>query len=175
MDEGQLQITFDETINITTFQPRRLTVQSSGATDGSAVMVPITGGSFPMANSAEVTLTLTLSDLNTLKLMAGVGVSTSNTYLRLFSMVATDMSGIVSVELAPLEATNVIPDRSAPILNRFVLDLSRDIISLTFDEPVNASSLDFTQFTLPELQCYWNFSSTNSYGWHCYFSRWYHH
>ena len=34
MDEGQLQITFDETINITTFQPTRLTLQSSSATDG---------------------------------------------------------------------------------------------------------------------------------------------
>ena len=148
MNEGQLQITFNETINITTFQLTRLTLQSSSATDGIAITVPITGGSFPMANNAEVTLTLTPSDLNALKLMAGVGESTANTYLRPFAMIVSDMSGIVYVEQTPLVATNVIPDRSAPILNHFILDLNNDTISLTFDEPVNASSLDITQFRL---------------------------
>ena len=108
MNQGQLQIKFNETINITTFQLTRLTLQSPSATDGSAIMVPITGGSFPMANSVEVTLTLTSSNLNALKLTAGVNESTANTYLCPFAMIVSDMSGIVSVEQTPLVATSVI-------------------------------------------------------------------
>ena len=82
LNEGQPLITFDETISITTFQPTRLTLQSSTAIDGGEIRIPATGGSFTMTNSPEVTLTLTPADLNSVKLTAGIGDSPGNTHLR---------------------------------------------------------------------------------------------
>jgi len=130
------------------FQPTRLTLQSSTAIDGGEIRIPVTGGSFTMTNGPDVTLTLTPADLNSVKLTAGIGDSPGNTYLRPFAVVASDVSSIVAVKQTPLPAFNVLADRAAPDLNHFVLDLSGDTVSLTLDEPVNASLLNFTQFTL---------------------------
>jgi len=148
LNEGQPLITFDETISITVFQPTRLTLQSSMAIDGSEIRIPVTGGSFTMTNSLEVTLTLTPADLNSVKITAGIGDSPGNTYLCPFALVASDVSGIVAVKQTPLPAFIVLADCAAPDLNRFVLDLSSDRVGPTLDEPVNAFLLNFTQFTL---------------------------
>ena len=172
LNEGQPLIAFDETISITTFQPTRLTLQSSTAIDGGEIRIPVTGGSFTMTNSPEVTLTLTPADLNSVKLTAGIGDSPGNTYLRPFAVVASDVSSIVAVKQTPLPAFNVLADRAAPDLNHFVLDLSGDTVSLTLDEPVNASLLNFTQFTLFNSSDTAT-SSRNPTGWYYYFSRWY--
>ena len=143
---GELRVTFDETINITTFVQTSLILQNSSLSG--ATELQLTGGRPTTVISATVNITLLNTDLNFIKLQPSFGETISNTYIRALAAVVSDMSGNVAGAGRAVMASNVIPDMTPPLLSRFILDLSRDEFRLTFNEPVNASSLVFTLFTL---------------------------
>ena len=146
LNTGEILITFDETINITTFTSTHLILQSSTAAD--VTVRTISGGTFTSTANAEITLRLLDPDLNFIKLASNFGDDRINTYLRNLAGIAVDQSGNVAMISSPITAANVIPDTTPPDLQRYSLDLSRDLLSLTFNEPVNASTFNIMQFTL---------------------------
>ena len=148
LNKGEIALAFEEAVNVTTLQVSLLTLQSSSATDGSASEITITAATTtPQTNGASFTLALTSNDQNLIKLDPEIGVATS-TYLRASADIVVDMAGVSAQDQAPIIATDVIADITAPRLDRFVLDLDSDTLELTFNEPVNVSTLQPTQFTL---------------------------
>ncbi len=146
LNDGVIRITFDETINITTFVDTFIILQSSSTTGG--IELQLSGGMSTTAFSPVVNVTLLVSDLNFIKLTSNFGDNRDTTYLRNLAGVTVDQSGQVARAGGPIRASRVITDTTEPDLQRFSFDQSQDLLSLTFDEPVNASTLDIMQFTL---------------------------
>ena len=148
LNEGEIIVTFDEAINVTTFEANLLQLQNDATTDGSATIIPITTASItPQENGGSFTLILAVSDTNMIKLDAEIG-AVGSTFMQALENVAVDTAGNIAAEQTPIEATDIIVDVTPPELDWFVLDLDSDILQLVFDEPVNVSSLLFAQFSL---------------------------
>ena len=145
LETGEVRLIFDEPVAANSLLAGAVTVLSkdvgSSATISSLVEVRL-------LNLTELTINLTMSDLNAIK-------SAHRTYPLDSAIVAagcvSDFAGnsyagndadhMVSIDL-------IVSDTSAPKLLSFVLDLSRKIILLTFDEVIDTNTLRPTNVLL---------------------------
>jgi hypothetical protein len=102
-------------------------------------------------DSLFVTIDLSVIDLNAIKVLKALAVSTPTTYLAVSSYLINDMNSRPVEEIKRTDSLGVstfAPDRVAPEMDFFHLDMSYKRLSLAFSETVNASSIDVTQLTL---------------------------
>lgn len=97
--------------------------------------------------STVLIITLVDTDLNFVKEKRGLGTNTSNTYVSVETGGIKDIAGNDVEPKTGLKAMSVVPDSKSPSLISFDLDMDDDTLSLTFDETIDASSLDGAQFT----------------------------
>lgn len=103
-----------------------------------------------------VTFTFPTHELNRLKLTPRVCTSAADCWLTVGppGNFVTDMAGNNLVELPNGQRTlsrslvTFIDDKSGPLLDEFVLNLTSRELLLTFDEPVNSATFDTTGLTL---------------------------
>ena len=152
LDSGNLSLTFDETVDFSSLNFTSLTIQSSQFSD--SISVQLTGGNHSnMYDSTIVSLTLTIDDQNEIKRIRPLATSTNNTYISLTQGGILDMNGnpVVMVNSSyALPVDMFQEDITSPLLVTFDLDMDTGTIYLTFDETVEASSLDVTQITLQD-------------------------
>ena len=177
MNRGLLHFTFDETVNASCLDPKQITIQnlpvleeftSVNASSAANVSVPysqscpeptvvqnftLTAGYVDSNDSTVLTVRLILSDLNEVKRLEELADCFAHTLLSLTGTAVCDQNRNYIQEIPPtsgrgLEAVNFIPDATPPELLSFELDLTNEILLLSFSETVNASSLDVTQLTL---------------------------
>ena len=153
MDMGVISLTFDEVVDITTFQADQLTLQSNAVGGASSQSVSLTGRSRIMPNitSEQFDVYLTQADLNTIKASSNLGNSHSDSFLYF------TMNMISDLNLNPVNAVsssnavgvrNFILDLTPPSLLSFSANFYIGALSLTFDETVHVSAFDFTALTL---------------------------
>ena len=143
----RLILTFTETVDASSLSIPSfslLSTQSGGAgsrrfnlTDDSE----IEGGNPVGLDSTEITITLGTDDLNAIKMLPELAVSPDSLYLVIGSDGIRDMSGINIAPQTPRAADEFIEDAVPPMLLRYSLDMNIGVLSLTFDETVNGSSL----------------------------------
>ena len=146
MNEGVLLLSFTEVVNFTSIDLRQITIQNqqSLAVDASHV---IQEGNVTFQNLTRVSIELSSNDLNAVKKILALASNFSNTYLSFTSDLLTDNAGLTVV---PISSSNAEPvtsytfDETSPILNYFSLNLTSDVLSLTFDETVDASLIIVT-------------------------------
>ena len=158
MNMGVLYLYFSETINGSSFNPDAITLRSSA--EFGASHHPLTGGDWDPLYRDFIELKLDIDDLNEVKRILDLANSLSTTYISYTENMVTDMSsGITEAER---ESNNVIPrqlfesvpaidyqiDRIRPKLVAFSLNLTSELLQLTFDETVNASSLQIDLITI---------------------------
>ena len=155
MNSGKLILSFSETVNGSNYNPRQITISSSAT--GTSLSEPLTGGDFYPVFSNVLNLNLSITDLNKLKQIIGLADNSETTFLSLTSDTVTDMeSNFVSrliLEISrfagrPLLEDNYIFDTTSPQLVNFSLNLTSEMLILTFDETVNASSFNIGQITI---------------------------
>uniref|UniRef100_A0A1X7T080 Uncharacterized protein n=1 Tax=Amphimedon queenslandica TaxID=400682 RepID=A0A1X7T080_AMPQE len=171
LNQGQVSLTFDETVLVGSFYFTGLTfqvVQSLSSIIGSGaefnisngtnetlydnctiLQYTLTNGNWTNLNNTPIfTFNLTSFDLNNIKRELCLATSITNTYLRFSSGTIQDMNENELVEISQEDASQaylVIPDRTQPQLVSFELNLTSEILTLTFDETVLASSFDPTE------------------------------
>ena len=141
MNTGLIEFTFDETILASTVQLREITL-IAGA--GSSVLFPLTGGTVSTTNSANINITLSTSDLNSVKLLTGLYTAKSTAFISFTSDAFRDMQSRVIPQLPATSARQVnvfVADSTAPSLESWTLDMNGPSMVLSFSEPVNATSL----------------------------------
>ena len=146
LDAGTISITFDETVNYSTLVLTNMIIQSDD-TASPASFRELTGGTFTAINSPELTITLLNTDFFNLTLLPGLATNVSNTYLTVSAGTVNDMSSQSSTARRR-QAGAVIPDQTPPTLVEYAIDFSTDSVELTFNEPVDVSTLNFSAFTL---------------------------
>jgi len=155
MNTGELILSFTETVNGSNFDPRQITLSSSST--GTSLSEQLTGGDFYPVFSNVLSLNFSITDLNRLKQAIGLADNSETTFLSFTSDTVTDMeSNFVSRQIleisrftgSPVAEDNYIFDTTSPQLVSFSLNLTSAMLVLSFDETVNASSLNIDQITI---------------------------
>ena len=151
MNVGQVILVFTETVDVTTFQARQLSLQNRMA--GSSATHTLTGYRELIPPDADSTLAVQLSesDANIIKANTGLGTVVPNSFLSISATTIMDMNSNNVLPIGTsqaLQANRVVPDGASPVLRSFSLDLNTGSLRLTFDETVNAATFNISALTL---------------------------
>ena len=149
LDIGSLELTFSEAVNISALDPTGITLQSHLTSP--ILDFTLTGGSAVAVSFTEIMLVLSTDDANALRRMQGLATSIVDTYLALTSDIILDYNGNPVLPISPsaaFQATQFIADTPPEVVSFPVFDLDTGMFSISFSEPVDASSANITQFTL---------------------------
>ena len=141
MDTGTFTFTFDETVNASSLIPSVLWLQAQS--NVSFPSFKIVSGNHSTSDSTVVSLTISEYDLNSIKNLTALATSRTNTYIYFSSQFISDMNSNAIVPVILTNASQVVSftaDRTQPQLIRFTVNLTSEIMSLTFSEVVNSSS-----------------------------------
>ena len=148
-----LILTFDETVNVDSFNVSHIVVQSDGNFSIATYHTLRDYRAISMENSTIITVLLALDDLHEIKLDTELATSENDTYLQILSAAVHDMAIAVNyVQEDTVSAGVYVEDLVSPELVSFSIDMNLGLLVLNFDEPVNVSSIDYTAFTLYSTQ-----------------------
>ena len=146
------------------------TSSGSGIDSGSGELIVIdidiqsrrlTAGELPLESrtfsddNPVVVIVLGENDLNEIKRLPNLATTELNTYLAITSEAVVDMNNNSIVAIEQRNATmaeRVILDENPPYLRDFHLDMDKGQLILTFNETVNASSLDPSKIVMQSFQ-----------------------
>lgn len=152
MNIGVLFLTFDETVDISTFQYSEIMLVSSDNLTETDQFYWLLANQLSGPRDSHIPfIQLSLSDQYELKLLTYLATSINDTFIDISDGVVRDMaldSNPNQPTLLPLQAENFTDDMIPPLLDRFTANLNASLLSLVFDEPVNVSSLYYDRFTL---------------------------
>ena len=149
MNEGLLHLTFDETVRSSTLQPLGITLLDAPEPNGT-VQYTLKGGYTVSPNGPVVTVELDVEDLNNVKRFTDLATSVSDTYIAIEAFTIDDMNNnsVAAINVTEAQqASNFTDDDTSPRLVSFDLDFDSDVLWLTFDETVNATSIRATEIT----------------------------
>lgn len=145
MNEGLLLLTFNETVRADTFNITNLILGGSANFSSTVFTYQLTGGNSSLPDDIIIIVQLSIEDLNELKrLTPGLATFMSDTYLAFNNETVLDQNenNVVEIETkSALEAARVIRDITPPILVSFDLNMTSEILTLTFNETVDASEI----------------------------------
>ena len=167
MNYGYLNLTFDETVNVSSLAHTEITLQGTELFTQSTDSIRLSGGTtLSLIDSTELQLAITAGDVNQIKFLQSLATSATDTFILITNRTIRDMNNnyvwaVLTASAIPV--TYFIPDTTRPILDRFTLDMNLGIISLWFSETVNASSFYVPFLTLQDLTtAYFNYTLTDS-------------
>eukprot|EP00035_Acanthoeca_spectabilis_P000754 m.75387 g.75387 ORF g.75387 m.75387 type:complete len:2088 (-) comp10412_c0_seq1:163-6426(-) len=139
MDSGRLVLSFDETVRASSLTYPRLTLQDT--LSGTGVSYTLTAGTFVVNdNLAEVTVSLSVQDVNVIQRLDTLCISATSCFLTVATGAVIDMVGNV-LNTDTVSATGFEADVTPPQLVSWSLDMNTTELSLTYLETVDASSL----------------------------------
>ena len=150
MNTGVLHLTFDETMNVSSLNVSSITLQDNVAGVATIFHRPNESFSLSLIDGTVVSIQLTLADITTIKDTNNFALSSLDTYLVFEEELLVDMTGNAVVAELEGETGEFTPDTTRPSLIEYHIDLIREEITFTFDEPINASIVDLTAVTLQD-------------------------
>ena len=149
LNQGYMTMTFDEVVNVGSFDPRELVFQNT-ITDPTVTFSPRMPGTVSRSsNGLELNWMMDFSDLILLKATEYLYNSEDTSYLAFNGFVA-DVSGnfiATTVNSSGLQTSAYVPDTVNPKLVSFsTLNFDNGSFSVLFDEPVNISCIKLEEF-----------------------------
>ena len=164
---GQFMLTFDEIVNPSTLDATALTLQNALEANVSYTLV---GGTRTSSTAAtDVTFSILEDDLNAIKALEGLATNRNNSFITFTSALVDDLSDNDARYLIDgvnaTQAVTYMMDITQVSLSSFTqFDLAAETFTLTFNEPINIDSLDFTSITILAAQSVNSSSVTLSNG-----------
>ena len=154
MDEGELHLTFSETVNANSFDVTQITLQD-GRTDLMNRTRQLTRESYDILGSDDTVISIRLSDddLNSVKATEMFGLSIVDTWIVVTDELVMDMNMNPVVAIPDgdaLQAANYTPDTTRPMLLTYHFDFIVEEMTLSFTEPVNVSMINYTSITIQD-------------------------
>jgi hypothetical protein len=150
METGTLTMVFDEVVKRTSVTASALKIQST-ETDNTVVSDALDGAAQGSTDSTTVTVVLTLASANKLRAVKTLAVDKASTWLTLDTSFATDVDSNDATAVVTTAAKNVgthTPDGEVPTASGFAINLKAGSMVITFNKPVDGSSVDVEQLTL---------------------------
>ena len=149
MDTGKIVVTFDEPVKASSFKPAELTIQNAApASTGSSYK--LNGGTKSTTNGLEVSVVMTVTDLNAIKNKA-MATGKGDTYMTLTADAVADMNSNKVTAVADKDgkpASAFVSDTRKPSLSSFTLDMTSGELAMTFSETVVPAKMVSTELTL---------------------------
>jgi hypothetical protein len=163
-DSFELKLSFSETMNVDTFDLSEITFLSS-ANEFPELGVTVVTGANPSYtefvagtdNLHVLSMRLGEVDMNRLKLDTGLCTAKDTCFLSFSKTLGQDMAGNSIVAVPPSDAWGgkvdvYLEDVTPPTLREFSIDLTAELLRLTFSETVDASTLMISAFTIMASQ-----------------------
>ena len=152
-DQAYLDLYFSEPVDASRINYSLIEFHNSAHINNSAIndMYVLTGGNPDhMAVLRTVQLYLSLDDTNAIKALDNLATDRNNTFLIFREGAIEDVFYLpISEEDGyTVQATQVIPDTTQPMLESFTIDMDEGLLVFTFSETVDGVTLDPTLFTL---------------------------
>ena len=143
-----VRLTFDETINVARTAFGGISFQQCSTCIGSSQIVRLTSGFVLGENSTVLILMLSKEDLHSIKLKTQLATDVNNTYIHLLPSSVQDMAlSTNQISDTTKKVSSFTPDSVRPILTQFLIDITREELTLVFDEPVNSLTLNISSIT----------------------------
>lgn len=146
--ENSVDILFNEPMRSSTLQLTNLVFQSNSTSTKNSYK--LTGG-YAISNGNALNITLSTEDSENIKLREKLFKSIETTFLSFAFKTVADFAGnsVGTIQTAAAKAlTRYIPDTVPPSLQSFELDMTSEILTLTFSEPVRASSITMSSLVM---------------------------
>ena len=153
VDAGVLRLTFDETVNGSSLVPTEISLLGQASNESEYAHTFSGAQSVTLNFTTEITIQLLDTDLNEIKRQRGLAINSTTTFLSLSESTVIDMNNNPVVPLntsAALMVTDFTNDTTPPQLRSFDIDLTTEILTLTFDETVRVETLDVRQVTIQD-------------------------
>ena len=141
--QGILSLTFDEPVVTASFDVTRVAVQDKQSNPN--VTWAVTGGYLSNENGMVMNITLTNSDLDQVR---SILMSQSTLFITLNNNTVVDLNGSSNVPVSSENALEITFNYNPLVLSSFTIDMTQQILMLTFSESVNQSSLDIIHLTI---------------------------
>jgi len=141
-----LTLHFSEIVDVTTTTFTAITLQKSGGVGGSVDdSVTLTDGATVGTNDAlTVVVNITNADMDLLKIRK-IGIDTASTYLTVTDNLIQDMNSLDVIPVvdyvSALQVSAFTTDQTRPVLLKCALDMNDALLTLSFSETVDASTL----------------------------------
>ena len=143
---------FDETVDHTMFSSRFITIQNAEENSTASYQLSADDQDHTTQYLPIITFTLLPQDVIAIKAIETLATGQDDTYISLTYALVTDTSGNSIVAIGAGEAKQVQiydNDTIPPQLVSFeLLDMNEGVITLSFTEPINASTVVFSEFAL---------------------------
>jgi len=144
-----ISLSFDETIKISTLLPVKITIATNLTTPFSSHT--LTGGYLtPGMDATSTSFQLIKTDVDAIKLIVGLAVDRTSSFLVFETGTITDMAGNALQGGAVGPAILYTRDIFSPNLVGFAVNMNTLLLSISFDEPINISSIVPQCVTLSE-------------------------
>ncbi len=131
----------------------RFTLQSTASVGGNTQSYTLTGGQTFTGDGFSMDISLTATDMNAIKALRSLAVSSTSTYLVLSSDGILGYSGtpvVAIISNAAKLVTGFTADATAPVLSSFSFSLATCTLSLSFSETVDMTTLAVGEITLQD-------------------------
>ena len=149
LNQLRITLTFNEDVNSSSLIINNLQIQNN---DGS-LNYTLTDSNVEGTLNNIAIVTLSKMDEIILKNTVGVADSNTTTYIALPVGSIRDIAGN-EIEDALIMVSTFVMDTTPPQILTFDIDFETMVITLTFDEPVNASTLDVRHMSLVNMQAF---------------------
>ncbi len=155
MNTGTMVLNFSEQMDTTAnVDETKITLQESNNTSTAGEFYTLTDSTSAWTDGDTLTITLSATDLNAIKLDTGLGVSAVTSFLEIAagSLItdalenALDLTNVT--DGAAIDATTFTADTTSPTVTSWTLNMATRLLTLNFSEPVDASTLAVTGITI---------------------------
>ena len=153
LDDLVLSLLFSETVQVSTLMIPDIFIKTTkNFINGSYSLLD----SFLLVydNEPFVNLSLGFKDRNFIKLRTDLCTQMTNCFISYNSSLIRDTNGNFVIQIPSTQAQSISlfnPDSTNPSLTFGLLDLDSSVLSLTFDEPVDSTSLNLDQITIQSI------------------------
>lgn len=150
LNRGVLVLSFNDLINVSSFNATAITLQSSSASQEMDLYTLIES-SISSPNGLRIVTDLSPDDVNIIKMIPTLCTAVSNCFITVTRSVAKDLNGQPTIPIPngnALPVTQFTDDTTEPELISWDLNINNGELYLVFSETVNASTADPTQLTL---------------------------
>jgi hypothetical protein len=146
---GALTMSFSETINVSSFDVSKISLQSNFSAAGAATLGPIYAESISAGDdSSTIVVIPTASSFNNIKFVAELFESKATSFVALGEFAISDYAGNGNALIATAsahQASDYTGDTIRPTANSFGLDVGTGIISIAMSETILLDDINVTR------------------------------
>jgi hypothetical protein len=146
LNEGELYLTYSETIDTAHFNSSKITIQDNGVDP--RISLAVEAERFEVVSSSVVNVKFKTAFFNKMKSLAEIATSKVNSFISVKINLVTDSFGNLADPIGAfnaLAASTIIADTTVANIVDFELNMNTSMLTLYFDEPVNGSSIRPTE------------------------------